>query len=469
MWALAHCLSQVLWLEDPGTVVVVTGDGMAEALPHAWLNTTVREELSPRIRAGHLGMVRMPPECLHVSARGRLTHWLGTRLPPQGIVSFLRRCDTRIRHVVAADPDTFALWTTYAFGPEGGSMAPPVPTPGSRRGVSAAEEGRLHKLVDHHIVAGSAEHVTCVAFGFLTSNICRGLRLTTTSSLLRVASAKSTLSLPEQHKFRRYLQFGGGRCTPGFGESLSGNYADFAVDESAADAVLQAALAVESDASLADDALPKASLFVRLGKTAGDDAGAAASPDATAGASVAQQAAEPAEPAAAASEAAQATAEAAPEPVREPVPESAPEKMAEPTPEPTPEPAPEPTPEPTPVPTPEPAREPEPVAPEPSTASAAAEPAAELQPAPVAAPVVVTTQAGGQSGGSGGDGGGSKAGGASDGSDGDASGKWKWWVVAAATAWGLLEWRRRYLCGPCREVGGIMVRVTDPQEIESYV
>ena len=54
-WLGVH---QILWVGDPGTVVVVTGDGMAEALPHMWLSTAVKEFLSPRVRAGRLGFVR---------------------------------------------------------------------------------------------------------------------------------------------------------------------------------------------------------------------------------------------------------------------------------------------------------------------------------------------------------------------------------------------------------------------------
>lgn len=90
----------------------------------------------------------------------------------QGIVSFLRRCDTRIRHVVAADEDKFALWTTYAFAPEGGSTPPPERMPGSHRAASAADEARLQRLVDHDArVAGSGGHVTCVSLQEMVTRV----------------------------------------------------------------------------------------------------------------------------------------------------------------------------------------------------------------------------------------------------------------------------------------------------------
>ena len=130
---------QVLWVTEPGTAVVVTGDGMNDALPHSWLHAGVQEHLAPRTRAGRIG---------------------------QGVFAFLRQCEDRMRTIVKSDPHAFASWTRhgYAPGPASAAAASAPAATSKKLGPSAtspaAPSSTTRKLVDRVDIAVPAAPAT---------------------------------------------------------------------------------------------------------------------------------------------------------------------------------------------------------------------------------------------------------------------------------------------------------------------
>lgn len=81
--------------------------------------------------------------------------------PAQGVLSFLRHCNTRIRFVVETNEEKFALWTAYAYAPDHQDFKPaPVKMVGT---VGTGKATPIPRVEHNEFVPDGGDHITYVA------------------------------------------------------------------------------------------------------------------------------------------------------------------------------------------------------------------------------------------------------------------------------------------------------------------